>query len=153
MEEPLGRQLVFTAKAMRESFEDVLERHGGSLGTWIVLNALSDNGMVSQSVLASHVRLEGATITHHVDRMEELGLVLRRVDPADRRVRRLELTTTGVRLHEKLLAAAREFEGRALAGLGERERAALRRSLARIRANLEPEPASGRASAAARARP
>jgi MarR family transcriptional regulator, transcriptional regulator for hemolysin len=137
MTEPLGRQLVFTAKAMREAFEDVLERTGASLGTWIVLNALSDTGIVSQSVLASHVRLEGATITHHVDRLEELGLVRRRLDPDDRRVRRLELTAAGQKLHEKLLAAAKEFETAVLAGLDAKERAALREALARISSNLE----------------
>jgi len=137
MTEPLGRQLVFTAKAMREAFEDTLERSGVSLPTWVVLHALSDTGIVSQSALASHVRLEGATITHHVDRLEKLGLVRRRLDPGDRRVRRLELTAAGLKLHEKLLAAAKEFEAVSLAGLDSKERAALRRSLARISANLE----------------
>src|SRR5579875_2911821 len=40
MSEPLGRQLVFTAKAMRASFEDALEAAGGTLATWVVLGAL-----------------------------------------------------------------------------------------------------------------
>ena len=73
--EPLGRQLVFTAKAMREAFEDTLTAAGGSLGTWIVLSALSDVGCMNQAALASHVHLEGATITHHIDRLEAAGLV------------------------------------------------------------------------------
>ena len=73
--EPLGRQLVFTAKAMREAFEDALTAAGGSLGTWIVLSALSDVGCMSQAALASHVHLEGATITHQIDRLEAAGLV------------------------------------------------------------------------------
>src|SRR5215468_9467734 len=60
--EPLGRQLVFTAKAMREAFEDTLAAAGGSLGTWVVLSALSDVGAMSQAALASHVHLEGATL-------------------------------------------------------------------------------------------
>ena len=117
MTEPLGRQLAFTAKAMREAFEDTLAEAGGSLGTWVVLNALSASGIVNQSVLAHHVRLEGATITHHVDRLEELGLVLRRLDPKDRRVRRLELTPAGETLYAKLLTAAKEFEAAVFEGL------------------------------------
>ncbi len=79
--EPLGKQLVFTAKAVREAFEDTLHLAGGSLGTWVVLSALSDEGIISQSALGSHVHLEGATITHHVDRLEKLGLVRRQADP------------------------------------------------------------------------
>src|SRR5437762_9178295 len=106
---PLGRQLVFTAKAMRDAFEDALTEAGGSMGTWVVLSAISSEvGFINQSVLASRVRLEGATITHHVDRLEELGLVRRQLDPADRRVRRLELTPAGQKLHAKLLKAAKE---------------------------------------------
>ena len=134
--EPLGRHLVFTAKAVREGFEQALAAAGGSLGTWIVLNALSDDGVVSQTVLASRVHVEGATITHHVDRLEKLGLVRREIDPKDRRVRKIELTPEGVRLHKRLLAAAKGFEATLLAGIGERQQADLRRTLDRIRANL-----------------
>jgi MarR family transcriptional regulator, transcriptional regulator for hemolysin len=135
--EPLGRHLVFTAKAVREAFEDALAKAGGSLGTWIVLSALSEDGVVSQTILASRMQVEGATITHHVDRLEQLGLVRREIDPKDRRVRRLEVTPEGVRLHRQLLAAAKEFEGGLLAGISERQQAELRRTLDRIRANVE----------------
>ena len=135
--QPLGRELVFTAKALREAFEDTLERAGGSLGTWIVLSALSDEGIVSQRVLATHAHVEGATITHHVDQLERLGLVRRQMDPADRRVRRIEPTAEGVRLHKRMLAEARKFEAKIFAGLSEDEREQLRQMLARIRANLD----------------
>lgn len=134
--DPLGRQLVFTAKAVREAFEETLHKAGGSLGTWVVLSALSDEGVISQSALGSHVHLEGATITHHIDRLEELGLVRRQLDPKDRRVRNLELTEEGERLHKSLLAAMRGFERRLLDGLGERELSGLRKTLSRISANL-----------------
>jgi len=135
--EPLGRHLVFTAKAVREAFEEVLAAAGGSLGTWIVLNAVSDMGFVSQAVLASHVHLEGATMTHHVDRLESLGLVRRQVDADDRRVRRIELTPEGERLHGDLLAAAKRFERVMNKGLSPEDEAALRLALDRIRSNLE----------------
>ena len=134
--EPLGRQLVFTAKAMREAFEDALTAAGGSLGTWIVLSALSDVGCMNQAALASHVHLEGATITHHVDRLEAAGLVGRHLDPNDRRVRRLELTPAGTELHTRLLTAVIELQRHVLAGLSSTERAALQKTLATIQANL-----------------
>src|SRR5438105_11479811 len=93
--EPIGRDLVFTAKALREAFEDAMARAGGSLGIWIVLNAISDEGFVSHRILASHAHVDGATITYHVDRAEKLGLVQREVDPSDRRGPRLRLTPEG----------------------------------------------------------
>jgi MarR family transcriptional regulator for hemolysin len=134
--EPVGRQLVFTAKAMREAFEDALAEAGGSLGSWVILNAVADVGSVSQSALANHVHLEGATITHHVDRLEAAGLVRRVLDPADRRVRRLELTEAGAELRERMLEAAIRLQTVVMAGLEPGEKAALVRCLEVIQANL-----------------
>jgi MarR family transcriptional regulator for hemolysin len=133
---PVGRHLVFTAKALRDSFEDMLQRSGVSLATWTVLNALSEQGVLSQTELAGHVHLEGATITHHIDRLEQQGLLQRLLDPADRRVRRIEATPEGVRVHEQLVAAAQEFESTIFAGVSEAERKELRRVLDRIDSNL-----------------
>lgn len=138
--DPLGRTLVFTAKAMREAFEQTLAAAGGSLATWIVLSALSDLEFVSQASLASHVHLEGATITHHVDRLEAAGLVRRRVDPGDRRARRLELTATGADLHRRLLTAVAGLEQTALRGLDADDRRRLRDYLTAIQDNLARPP-------------
>jgi len=134
--EPLGKQLVFTAKAMREAYEETLAEAGGSLGIWVVLSALSDVGCVSQAALASHVRLEGATITHHIDRLEAAGLVRRRLDPDDRRVRLLELTDAGAELYGRLLAAVIQLQQVVMAGLSQQDRAVLQHSLGVIEANL-----------------
>jgi MarR family transcriptional regulator, transcriptional regulator for hemolysin len=134
--EPLGRDLVFTAKEVREAFEHVMEQAGGSLGTWIVLNAIIAEGIVSHSILASHAHVDGATITYHVDRAEKLGLVQREVDSADRRVKRLSLTPDGERVYRELRAAANAFEARVMEGITDAEQARLRQTLAKLRANL-----------------
>jgi MarR family transcriptional regulator for hemolysin len=139
LHQPAGRHVVFAGKAVSEAFAAALVEAGGSLATWVVLSALSDVGIVSQAALASHVHLEGATITHHIDRLEAAGLVQRRLDPSDRRVRRLELTTAGEQLHSRLLQAAREFDSRLTNGLSERDIAALHRVLARMQSNLSAE--------------
>jgi MarR family transcriptional regulator for hemolysin len=134
--EPVGRKLVFTAKALREEFERGLAEAGGSLGTWLVLNAVSDQGFISQTALAGRWHVDGATITHHVDRVEAKGLVKRVVDPADRRVRRLELTPEGKRLYRRLVAVATELDAALFEGVADRDRAALERVLEQMRANL-----------------
>jgi MarR family transcriptional regulator for hemolysin len=134
--EPLGRDLVFTAKELRESFEREMEGAGGSLGIWIVLNAISAEGFVSHSILASHAHVDGATITYHVDRAEKLGLVQREVDPDDRRVKRLRLTPEGERRYAELWSVARTFEAQVMDGITDAEQARLRRTLAKLRANL-----------------
>ena len=134
---PALRQLVFTAKDVRTAFEATLERAGGSLGVWIVLNAVSDEGFISHRILATRAHVDGATITHHVDRAEALGLVRRQVDPDDRRVRRLELTPAGTKLHRGLLAIALDFERAVFSGIPEDAQRQLRETLASIKANIE----------------
>jgi DNA-binding MarR family transcriptional regulator len=134
--QPLGRDIVFTAKALRTAFEEVLARAGGSLGTWIVLSALSRGGLVPQKVLAGHVHIEGATMTHHVDRLEAQGLVRRKTNPADRRVRHVEATPAGKRLYRRLLREAETFERELLAGIDAAEQRQLRSMLARIASNI-----------------
>ncbi|HXR10830.1 MAG TPA: MarR family transcriptional regulator [Gaiellaceae bacterium] len=135
--EPALRQLVFTAKDVRTAFEQALERAGGSLGIWVVLNAISDEGFINHSVLASRAHVDGATITHHVDRAEKLGLVTREVDPSDRRMKRLKLTSEGVRLHRKLLTEVRALAARMLVGVSRRDVENLGRTLEKIHANLQ----------------
>jgi MarR family transcriptional regulator for hemolysin len=134
--EPLGRQLVFTAKAMREAFEDTLARAGGSLGSWIVLSAIAEVHGLTQAALATHAHLEGATITHHVDRLEKAGLVRRVLDPGDRRVRRLELTPAGIELHARMMTAAVQFQTVIMAGLQQDEKDVMIRCLELIQTNL-----------------
>jgi MarR family transcriptional regulator, transcriptional regulator for hemolysin len=133
---PLGRELVFTAKDVREAFEAALERAGGSLGIWIVLNAVSDEGFLSHRMLASRAHVDGATITHHVDRAEKLGLVRREVDPDDRRVKRLRPTPKGTKLHKRLLVEVVALDAAMMAGITKAEQAAFRQTLAKIRANF-----------------
>jgi MarR family transcriptional regulator for hemolysin len=140
--EPVGRQLVFTAKAMRQAFEHVLATAGGSIASWLVLHTLAELGGLSQAALARDIHLEGATITHHIDRLEAAGYVRRLADPADRRVRKLELTPAGAELHARMLTEAIKLQATVLAGLTAEDLAALARLLGVIQANLAPAPKS-----------
>ena len=114
-----------------------MERAGGSLGIWIVLNAIGDEGFVSHRILASRAHVDGATITYHVDRAERLGLVVREVDPDDRRVKRLRLTPAGVELHKRLMAEVERLGEQALSGVSKADQEQVRRTLEKIRTNLQ----------------
>ena len=67
------------------------------------------------------------------------------LDPADRRVRRLELTDAGAELHARMLAEAIRLQAVLLAGLSADDRASLARCLGVIQGNLAAEsvPAEG----------
>jgi DNA-binding MarR family transcriptional regulator len=54
--------------------------------------------------IADVLHLDGSTVTWIVDRLEERGLVERRSNPADRRVRLIALTPEGRRVRDELRA-------------------------------------------------
>jgi MarR family transcriptional regulator, transcriptional regulator for hemolysin len=135
-EEPLPRAVVLTGKAIREYFEAALTREGATLATWIVLVGIDRGGWDNQRNLAKDLRIEGATLTRHLDRMERDGLIVRTRDPADRRQIRAELTAEGRELHGRLKAVAQTAGGHAVRGLSDDDQANLRRILVRIRTNV-----------------
>jgi len=135
-DEPLSRQIVMTAKAIRQHFEDALSREGVSLATWVVLNGVERGRWSSQSGLARELRIEGATVTRHLDRLERDGLVNRSRDPEDRRQISVQLSPAGRSLHRRLRAVARRLDDRACDGLSGPDRADLQRLLERIQTNV-----------------
>jgi DNA-binding MarR family transcriptional regulator len=59
---------------------------------------------VPMGQLADYLRCDASNITGIVDRLERRDLVVRRVDPTDRRVKRIALTTAGRELRVRLEA-------------------------------------------------
>ncbi|MGW7194806.1 MarR family winged helix-turn-helix transcriptional regulator [Streptomyces chryseus] len=84
--------------------------------------------------IARKLRCEPSNITGIVDRLEARGLVERRPDPADRRVKLAAATEEGRRTAAKLRASL-DFAREPLGELSEDERTALRDLLKRMLGN------------------
>ena len=81
--------------------------------------------------LARKLKCEPSNVTGIVDRLETRGLVERRPDPADRRVKLAAATDEGRRVARSLRESLR-FAREPLAGLSDEERLALRGLLRRM---------------------
>src|SRR3954466_13130414 len=81
--------------------------------------------------LAQKLKCEPSNVTGIVDRLESRGLVERRLDPADRRVKLAAATDEGRRVARDLREGLR-FAREPLAGLSDEERLALRDLLRRM---------------------
>jgi MarR family transcriptional regulator, organic hydroperoxide resistance regulator len=68
-----------------------------------VLHLIEPDKPVPMGRLAETLACDASNVTGLVDRLEARGLVQRRPSPGDRRVRVIELTTTGTRLRAQLL--------------------------------------------------
>jgi MarR family transcriptional regulator for hemolysin len=128
--------MASTAKAVTRAFEQELAAAGGSQPTWLILLALKQQAWRTQQEIAATIGIEGATLTHHLDRVEKAGLIARKRDPANRRAVIVELTDAGEEMFLKLAQAAMSFDKRLRKGLSEAEVDALRDTLARLRANV-----------------
>jgi len=133
--EAIGLEVTRTAKVLSRAFDEALGDGGGSLPTWLVLVSLMGKTHDTQRDLAEAVGIEGATLTHHLSRMEAAGLVTRRRDPENRRAQQVELTSIGEETFHSLLQHVSTFDRQLRAGFADKELAQLRGFLDRLRAN------------------
>ena len=136
---PIGRAVTATAKALSRAFEDALIAVGGSTPTWLVLHAVQTTDAATQGELAAAVGVRQPTLTHHLDGLERSGLVTRTRDPGNRRIQRIAVTEAGEHLFLRLRRAAAAFEGRLQAGLDDDDVRTLRRLLAQLEENAQPD--------------
>jgi MarR family 2-MHQ and catechol resistance regulon transcriptional repressor len=112
--------------------EQSIAHTGLCLTDFAALEALLHKGPLTITEIQEKVRLASGSMTAAVDRLEKLGLVVRRSSPRDRRARVVELTAKGKRL------AASSFERHAkdlealMSVLSEKEKEQLYRSLKRL---------------------
>jgi len=133
---PLGLHLTRTARTVSRAFDDALAQAGGSIPVWLVLISLKSQQLRNQRELAEAVGIREATLTHHLNAMDEQGLITRRRDPANRRVHLVELTDAGEAAFERLRGAAGAFDKKLRAGFGDDEVVDLEALLSRLAANV-----------------
>src|SRR5512145_1573907 len=92
---------------------EVLEPFGLDTGFYGVLVELSDKPGIDQRRLGEALGIDRTSIGEIVDDLERRGLVSRRIDPNDRRSRKLSLTRKGNALRRRvrphMLAAQERF--------------------------------------------
>jgi MarR family transcriptional regulator for hemolysin len=69
--------------------------------------------------------ITGATLTHHLNMLENRGLVHRWRDPGNRRVQNVELTEAGIELFDRLRVVAVAHDQRLRSGLSDEDVARL----------------------------
>src|SRR5690349_4155251 len=86
------------SRLRRVALDRVLKPLGVTRSQWWVLAFLSRRDGMTQTALAADLDLTKVAIGGLLDRMEAAGLVQRRFDENDARIRRVYLTRAGIRL-------------------------------------------------------
>jgi DNA-binding MarR family transcriptional regulator len=113
-----------------------LAGHDLSIAMWRVLAALSANGEQRQVDLAGMTSIDVSTLSRLVTRLVRRGLVTRTRSKSNNREVLVELSPKGRVLVETLIPVARKLEADAIAGVAEKDLAAVKRSLRRMYGNL-----------------
>jgi MarR family transcriptional regulator, transcriptional regulator for hemolysin len=91
--------------------------HGITQTQLVILARLAREPDLSQCELAGIAEVSAMSIARLIDRLEALGLVERRADPADRRIWRLRLTPKAAPLRKELDRVRAMLHGTATKGI------------------------------------
>ncbi len=120
------------AQRLAEAVQAEAARHGIGMRAQLVLTALTQEAGRTQLALGSDLAVDKTTLTTELDRLEACGLVERRPDPKDRRVRIPEITETGRKCQADAAAAIEDITDRQAAVLSPAEREFLESCLRRL---------------------
>jgi DNA-binding MarR family transcriptional regulator len=108
----------FSSKAFTEALDPV----GIGPREFLLMRFVAAAEGQSQQALAERLAVPASRMVALVDHLEDAGLVERRADPADRRVRGLYLTRKGRGALERASKIAIDYETRLCAGINREER-------------------------------
>lgn len=136
-----ARYLAFlimeAARLQRTVFDRRVRKIGFTRTQWMALRRVGDMPGVNQSELAELLEVEKATAGRVIDKLENFGWLERRVDDADRRVKRVYLTELGRRIHSDITPIAEAMVEEELAGLNSKERETLTDLLLTVKQRLQ----------------
>jgi MarR family transcriptional regulator, transcriptional regulator for hemolysin len=133
---PIGLQLSRTARVVTTAFERAMAQAGGSASAWQVLVLVRAGQSGTQAEMADAMGITGATLTHHLNALEDQGLVRRWREASNRRVQQVALTEAGEELFDRLREVAVRHDERLRSTLSEKEVEQLGRLLEKVRVGV-----------------
>ncbi|KLU37539.1 hypothetical protein AB595_08175 [Massilia sp. WF1] len=146
MSERFTQALQAGSRAWRQALERQLKACGLTAAGWSAVAALAELDRAaegeearppSQTELAQHLGVDGATLVATIDRLAASNLIERTPSRRDRRVKLIVLTPQGRTLEEKLRAQAERLRRDALARLDPTQVAAAAAVLESLQQALE----------------
>ena len=119
--------------AFGRAYRPILDKLGLTYTQYVTLVALGEEEEQRVGDLGDKLYLESNTLTPILKKLEQLGLVDRRRDPADERQVRVNVTPAGRKLQQQVEASASELIE--ATGLGD-DFAKVQRTVSRLRDNL-----------------
>jgi MarR family transcriptional regulator, transcriptional regulator for hemolysin len=139
-ENSIGFIVNRTARSIVKALDlELHEKVGLTVGQWKVIVMLVKQNGLTQKETAERLGLEGPTLIPIIDKMEKEGLIMRKVDPSDRRNNRIYRTEKADALWDRMMECASKVRQIALKDVSEVDVNIMRTVLDKIWNNLRAE--------------
>ncbi|MBC1969915.1 MarR family transcriptional regulator [Listeria marthii] len=108
---------------------------GLNIGQLRYLWTLYKEDGISQESMAKRFMVDKASVTRHIKRLEELGMIRREIDTKDRRIQRIFVTETGFKMRDLIEEVTEEWSALLTAGFSEKEKDDLMHLIGRLSDN------------------
>jgi DNA-binding MarR family transcriptional regulator len=132
IEDCIFYQLSKANQAAARFLSEKLAPAGVTAVQGVVLNFLSEEDEITSRQLGERTKLDSATLTGILDRLEAVGLVERKRHPADRRAISICLTKNGKKVASEVYRTIQTANRELLSGFGVQEERGLKTMLKRI---------------------
>lgn len=133
-------ELYDVARLMRTRFDRWARTYGMTRAQGVILARLSRMPGMTQNEMAAVCEVEPITVGRLVDRLEARGLLERRLDPSDRRIRRLHLLPAAVPILKDIQRYKEELFREITSGLDEATLELVTSALLHMKTQLTSEP-------------
>ena len=139
-ENSIGFIVNRTAKAFVKALDSELhDQVGITVGQWKVIVMLVKTNGLTQKEIADKLGLESPTLIPIIDKMEKEELVIRKVDPSDRRNNRIYRTDKADALWERMVQCASKVRQVSVKEISDADLNIMRAALDKIWHNLRAE--------------
>ena len=128
----LGAVLGQLLGVIAEREAPILKAHGLTMWEYVILYQLLGEQGITQKELARRSHRDPTRLIGHLDALGNRGLIVREVDPADRRRHTVRLTAEGLAVLETARRHIRAMEAELLGALTAEQQTDLRNALATV---------------------
>ncbi|EAD5121398.1 MarR family transcriptional regulator [Listeria monocytogenes] len=108
---------------------------GLNIGQLRYLWTLYKEDGISQESMAKRFMVDKASVTRHIKRLEEMGMIRREIDAKDRRIQRIFVTETGFQMRDLIEEVTAEWSALLTANFSEKEKDDLMHLIGRLSDN------------------
>lgn len=139
LDQSMGYLSHITGLLLKRELIELIKRHRINVTPeqWAILNRLNENQGLTQKEVSKISFKDTANITRILDKLEQKGLVERRIIPSDRRVRKIYITEQGQKIRDLIEPLAEEVLLKATKGIHPKDVELYNSVAKKIIANLE----------------